>query len=534
LTSYLNTSEGVQTEKSNLNNTRPKPERVPRNLPYNALSYVWGNALDRVTIQVDGKDFSITKNLWIFLDHHRKTFLRKKRLRALFWIDAICIDQENIGERSRQVEFMADIYKEAQIVLVWLGEGNSDSCVAFEAIKESWGQEKVFSETERKALTSTFNGGYWDRLWIVQEICHARRIILRCDTVEINWASFISQSHFSELLRAPFWIESFRLFRPFKPFKPYRTELSRERGEKVLHAFGNKECSDPRDAVYALRSLAPSLMSVVPDYSLSTVQVFTAAMRAAASNSKSLVLLDQVMYKKPIVGRLPVIEGLPSWVPDWGMTFISERRLPEIRFPNAGGVQLKQEELLCHENPQVLLLKGITVDIVLHATEPYVWEGEQSRDPEKAVHQLHCWLPKCDMTLNSNACDLHINDTGLVHLTFGGLLDEFSRRLGCEIPEPEFLRRKFANKVESLSRLMGTAIVITRSGYRGFVFGEPKLNDLLFVAYGAKYPYILRRTGANKESYSFIGNAVIERLMDGEALELSQKGDLTEHTASYS
>jgi hypothetical protein len=30
----------------------------------------------------------------------------------------ICIDQENIDERSKQVAFIADIYREAQIVLV--------------------------------------------------------------------------------------------------------------------------------------------------------------------------------------------------------------------------------------------------------------------------------------------------------------------------------------------------------------------------------------------------------------------------------
>ena len=293
----------------------------------------------------------------------------------------------------------------------------------------------------------------------------------------------------------------------------------------MLHAFGNKQCSDPRDAVYALRSLAPSLMSVVPDYSLSTAEVFTEATRAAVSKSESLTLLDQVMYKKPTVGRLPVIEGLPSWVPDWRMTFIGEKRLPEIRSPNAGGGQLKQEELVCHENPQVLLLKGFSVDIVLHVTESYPWRREQARDLDKAVKQLDYWLPECGMSLNPKVCGLHVKNMGFVLLTFRGLLDEFSRRLGYNIPALES-----PNKSESLSRLAGPAIVITRSGYRGFVFGEPKVNDLVFVAYGAKYPYLLRQGGATKETYSFIGHTVIERLMDGKSLDLGKEGKLTERT----
>jgi hypothetical protein len=167
-------------------------------------------------------------------------------------------------------------------------------------------------------------------------------------------------------------------------------------------------------------------MSVVPDYSLSTAEVFTEATRAAVSKSESLTLLDQVMYKKPTVGRLPVIEGLPSWVPDWRMTFIGERRPPEIRSPNAGGGQLKQEELLCHENPQILLLKGFSVDIVLHATEPYPWQKEQAKDLDKAVKRLDYWLPECDVSLDPKVYGLHVKNMGFVLLTFRGLLDEFS------------------------------------------------------------------------------------------------------------
>lgn len=56
------------------------------------------------------------------------------------------------------------------------------------------------------------------------------------------------------------------------------------------------------------------------------------------------------------------------------------------------------------------------------------------------------------------------------------------------------------------------------------------MNDLVFVAYGAKYPYLLRQGGATKETYSFIGHTMIERLMDGKSLDLSKEGKLTERT----
>jgi Heterokaryon incompatibility protein (HET) len=45
----------------------------------------------------------------------------------LLWIDSTSIDQTCIEERKEQVSIMADIYKQAESVIVWLGEGNSCS-----------------------------------------------------------------------------------------------------------------------------------------------------------------------------------------------------------------------------------------------------------------------------------------------------------------------------------------------------------------------------------------------------------------------
>lgn len=44
---------------------------------------------------------------------------------AYFWIDAICINQNSIPERSAQVKIMGDIYAKARTVLVWLGPEDS-------------------------------------------------------------------------------------------------------------------------------------------------------------------------------------------------------------------------------------------------------------------------------------------------------------------------------------------------------------------------------------------------------------------------
>ena len=44
------------------------------------------------------------------------------KLPQWYWIDAICMNQQDISERNAQVARMADIFRAAQQVLVWLGK----------------------------------------------------------------------------------------------------------------------------------------------------------------------------------------------------------------------------------------------------------------------------------------------------------------------------------------------------------------------------------------------------------------------------
>ncbi|OCK78908.1 hypothetical protein K432DRAFT_300975 [Lepidopterella palustris CBS 459.81] len=86
---------------------------------YKALSYVWGDASQTLPIQLDGQAFDVTVNL--------KSALRRLRHPSgpqTYWIDAICINQNDISERNQQVSLMRNIYEEATIVEIWLGAGS--------------------------------------------------------------------------------------------------------------------------------------------------------------------------------------------------------------------------------------------------------------------------------------------------------------------------------------------------------------------------------------------------------------------------
>ena len=512
---YIKPSDDPQTPPSYLETLRSQLGRSERNISYTALSYVWGDAKDRVIIRVNGKDLWITRNLWIFLDRHRRTFSSRLKTREFFWIDAICIDQGNVEERSKQVAFMADIYRKAKMVLVWLGEGDLESHKTFNTIKLR-GMNLPWPEGECLADTPIFQTGYWDRLWIIQEIFHARRITVRCGTLEVDWELLIKALHGET---EP----------PCLEVQKFRKSSGGHLGYDVLCQFGRKASSDPRDAVYALRSLAPSLMKLVPDYSLSTIDVFTTATRAIITSPPSLVFLDNLMLEQPWGARISRLEGFPSWVPDWRMNYrFFSTIYPSFPSYSGGGhpvgykwEQWEQWQLLAHPNPRILLLKGIPVDFVIHTTE--LWQGPDPRTLRQTKKQLQNWLPGCETSLRK------LWDLDHERVTSSGLLEEFARQRGFNISIPASERKFSSDEWGWLSALTGNALVITKSGYRGFVSGKPKVNDLIFVAYRAEYPYILRKVGGSEsESFSLIGKAMIEGLMAGEALGLHMQGKLSE------
>jgi hypothetical protein len=54
----------------------------------------------------------------------------------VFWIDAICVNQQDLVERSQQVQRMADIFSKVARVIIWLGLETPDTHVAVRYFKE--------------------------------------------------------------------------------------------------------------------------------------------------------------------------------------------------------------------------------------------------------------------------------------------------------------------------------------------------------------------------------------------------------------
>lgn len=130
-------------------------EQVPLTdgLDFHVLSYVWGDPTNKKTIIVNGQQLDVTQNLYDFLETARqndtnflsyhehvnyRTLYTTEIVQAVagssggkvsgpaskpmqFWVDAICINQNDMSERNEQVPRMGDIYSMASRVWIWIG-----------------------------------------------------------------------------------------------------------------------------------------------------------------------------------------------------------------------------------------------------------------------------------------------------------------------------------------------------------------------------------------------------------------------------
>jgi hypothetical protein len=72
---------------------------------------------------------------------------------TLMWIDAICINQENLEEKARQVSFMGEVFSHAESTRVWLGPEIQHSSLAISFIRTLF---SILPEIETGNMERTF------------------------------------------------------------------------------------------------------------------------------------------------------------------------------------------------------------------------------------------------------------------------------------------------------------------------------------------------------------------------------------------
>lgn len=266
---------------------------------------MWGSENSIRTIEIDGITISVRENLWHALCH-----LRPDTCSKVMWIDAVCIDQDNHEEKGHQVEQMGKIYGQATRVIVWLGLSDANSQLAFQVLSDikHWGPllkppvdlpAEAIVNANLTALLSVCRRGYWNRLWIIQEVLMARNLVLQCGKSSCTWLRlawlFGALLNFNKTYRLDAHAlhgrdETIKAIQRTIPtslvlqrqyqndnhlgalkYKPYLCPLL-----GLFEEFGEAECHDLRDRIFGLQSMAElCCREAVPvDYSLTWADIY--------------------------------------------------------------------------------------------------------------------------------------------------------------------------------------------------------------------------------------------------------------------
>lgn len=273
---------------------------------YSALSYRWGSAAQSKTVKLNGEQFTVRANLWNFLQqmHHEGA-------NSLFWVDAVCINQDNIPERNQQVVMMAEIYAQAEQVIVWLGrDPHIEYCLQVIELSEHedflYGEDdKVRAIARSYACQQVASLDYWKRAWIVQEIALGQTVLLKSGATVVlldEFRSLLSERGSCEhapgrVCAADGLLSSIPLFQATEG----AAAATATSMEPWLADLGALECTEPRDQVYSLLGLyrmrnPPDsiLFYVTVDYSKSVETIYWDCAYMMLMNMRSSAEISRV------------------------------------------------------------------------------------------------------------------------------------------------------------------------------------------------------------------------------------------------
>lgn len=347
--------------------------------PYICVSYVWGDISVTGPIKINNEELQVTTNLLSCLYH-----LRNPEDVTILWIDAICINQEDLSEKSHQVAMMSDIYSGCSTVYLWLGSppgtrrlpkdpftllrhfaenGHYHELPGFSKDdKGAW----VFQENEDflvlwKSFLLVAGSKWWTRSWTIQETALPRTAIAlyghwRMSFDAINLARENRNRHLGdsrqcgcpESLRAfPIprrkvfdrfgweveFIERLRLLhlKKHNPGYSYDLEwtgpLPDPPFHEVVQTFSFRYCQDPRDRVFSLLAMAKSTAfeTFRPDYRVPAYDCYTEVFgRMLSETDHDYRCLIGAAFGSSL-------HGLPSWVRDFSQIFSLDTVGEELR-----------------------------------------------------------------------------------------------------------------------------------------------------------------------------------------------------------
>lgn len=258
---------------------------------------------------------------------------RKQHGRKLVWIDAICINQGNLEEKTLQVTRMGKIYGCANEVLTFIGSPGRKTDEVLDMIDDHDTLPKApLSMVFVAKLLVLFGNDYWRRAWVFQEVALAKTLFICCGSRIVAWEKFTalgSAVGTQSNAQGTGGNMTLNLAQKMQLFLPVLSRVTKhgvadtatpdDFATKGAHANflevlqqsrRHNGCSDPRDMLYSRIALASDAAALIPnpDYQISVEEVYKGFAANHILHTKSFRIIGNATNTQ---------RNLPSWVPDW-------------------------------------------------------------------------------------------------------------------------------------------------------------------------------------------------------------------------
>lgn len=542
---------------------------------YWALSYTWGDSTEKQSLVIDGQPMEVRKNLYLLLLQ-----LRAEHAIRPIWVDAICVNQLDLTERSRQVRRMTTIFRQASAVQIWLGSAYQNSHLALEKIQKMYDarlKDVIDGRTEARdyvslededipaweAIYQLMSRSWFSRTWVVQEVAHTPTSqvshgAVLCGASRSSWSALVMISKILAsrwnhiILRLPGQQRdklNFDVPDPEVHFgKAYflqRLREARSTGDKVdllplMISYRNTNSSDPRDKIYGLWGLADDARILIsqPDYATPVRQIYASFVETYVQKYRRLDIICAAQPHLP--GGVP---GLPNWIPDWSSRsryaslLFSEQNNPFLRLGDDEGCHWRDQPMFSAAGATRSIVKffrdpdsdivnefaalGLTCDIVERISD------HEHKIPANPQAQWKTMLAE-DFTQSANrrryldSADA-FRRTVVVDRTPTGQAAppdvSFLDNAWHETdPDIDIERgRKWRYHTSNVLKLRH--FIITQKGYIGLSQCSVLKGDKICVLFGCSVPIVLRKI--NNRHY-FVGDCYVHGWMNGEMIETVQ------------
>jgi hypothetical protein len=321
---------------------------------------------------------------------------------------------------------------------------------------------------------------------------------------------------------------------------------------ELLWAFRNREATNPRDKVYALRSLVSDWHNghaLIPDYRLSVRGVWAQTLEESLSRNDLTIL----------TGKRSRTPDLPSWIPDWNQWTDGGNTINTIDIETAEQ-QHKMYDYYHASRDKVindyyledatLALSGIHVDEITTISQVQFARIRKHRTTVSTLQQWQAIIDHPNQKDNAYANtsttrddafwrtmvrDVYLNEKETRRASPSDylLFNQYFEMIAFERLVSETLDWPKAEKVMATvhTATYNHRFFVTEKGYFGLGNPDTQVGDQVWVLIGGKVPFVLRPVVDNDgmssfdNSFRLIGDCYLHGIMDGEAVANNDDGD---------